>query len=79
LKAGDRNFYSHGAEQAPLPKVSLRGELNLAQLGSMICAPQSLVLVIDNSWLALRDTLPRMNMTGLAIGAVFVNTIPSAI
>jgi hypothetical protein len=44
------------------------------QLGLMICARQSLVLMIDNSLEApLRDMLRQQNKTGLAIGAMLVN------
>jgi hypothetical protein len=44
------------------------------QLGLMICARQSSVLVIDNSPEApVRDMLRQQNMTGLAICAVLVN------
>ena len=44
------------------------------QLGLMICARQSLVLMIDNSPEApLRDMLRQQNKTGLAIGAMLVN------
>jgi hypothetical protein len=58
-----------GTKSAPMGFTRLQ-----TQLGLMICARQSLVLIIDNSPEApLRDMLRQQNKTGLAIGAMLVN------